>query len=143
MKILDSLNDEFSVDAMQPPASSEEIAKIKTFSEIEVPLEYLNIVQHATELEINIMGEMYIRIWGPTTCIEMNEAYSVQKYIPSSLAIGDNEGGKALIYLDGKAGFGIYLIGFGNLDPEDAVFVASSLNDLLINKTGVDVLLEL
>ncbi|MFD0590082.1 SMI1/KNR4 family protein [Paenibacillus sp. GCM10027627] len=143
MGLLGSLSNEFSVVSMQPPASVEDINRVKKISEIEVPPDYLDIVLEASEVEISVKNEMYIRIWGPITCIEMNEAYSIQKYIPSSLAIGDNEGGKALIYLSGKKGLGLYLVGFGDLDYADAVFVASSLKDLFISKTGVKLLLEL
>ena len=35
---------------------------------------------------------------GPKGCIEMNEAYDIQGFMLASLAIGDDEGGNALIY---------------------------------------------
>ena len=68
----------------------------------------------------------------------MNESYEIQDYIPNSLAVGDDEGGNALIYFEGAEGFGLYIVGFGDLDPEEAVKVASSLNDLLIQDTGIE-----
>ena len=86
---------------------------------------------------------MYIRIWGASDCIEMNEAYKVQNYLLHSLAIGDDEGGGALIYLQGKDGFGIYYNSFGNLDMEDAVKIAPSLTELLVNNVGVNILLDI
>lgn len=57
----------------------------------------------------------------------MNEAHDIQKYIPNSLAIGDDEGGMALLYIDGKEGFGLYTVGFGNLDIEETIKIAPSL----------------
>ncbi|MGP3781155.1 hypothetical protein ACTWKC_12095 [Bacillus sp. 4A_MP3] len=54
----------------------------------------------------------------------MNESYEIQDYIPNSLAVGDDEGGNALIYFEGAEGFGLYIVGFGDLDPEEAVKVA-------------------
>ena len=40
----------------------------------------------------------------------MNESYEIQDYIPNSLAVGDDEGGNALIYFEGAEGFGLYII---------------------------------
>ena len=78
---------------------------------------------------------------GPIDCIEMNEAHDIQKYIPNSLAIGDDEGGMALLYIDGKEGFGLYTVGFGNLDIEETIKIAPSLKVLLIDCVGVEELL--
>lgn len=66
----------------------------------------------------------------------MNSAYEIQKYIPDSLAIGDDEGGQALLYMNGIQGFGLYLCGFGDLDPETAMFVAPTLNSFLVEGNG-------
>lgn len=51
--------------------------------------------------------------------------------------------GGALIYLQGKDGFGIYYNSFGNLDMEDAVKIAPSLTELLVNNVGVNILLDI
>lgn len=53
------------------------------------------------------------------------------------------KGGGALIYLQGKDGFGIYYNSFGNLDMEDAVKIAPSLTELLVNNVGVKILLDI
>ncbi|WP_225365577.1 hypothetical protein [Serratia rubidaea] len=71
----------------------------------------------------------------------MNESYNFQKYIPHSLAIGDDEGGKALFYANGNNGFGLYIVGFGDLDINDAAFVSESLYKLLIDGEGVEKLI--
>lgn len=143
MRLLDNIGGQFRIDASQGPSSEREIELLLEFSSITVPNEYLDIIRLATEIEINVAKEAYIRIWGATGCTEMNEAYQIQKYIPNSLAIGDDEGGRALIYLNGSKGFGLYIIGFGNLDIEDAVFIAPTLKDLLINNIGIENLLNL
>ncbi len=90
--------------------------------------------------EINVKNEIYIRIWGPTDCIEMNEAHDIQKYIPNSLAIGDDEGGIAIIYR-WKRRIRIIYSGFGNLDIEETIKIAPSLKVLLIDCVGVGKLL--
>jgi hypothetical protein len=142
MSILDKVSNMFSVDVKQPPATEEEIVQLQNFSQIDVPIEYLELVREATEVEIKVKEEMYIRIWSPSGCIEMNEVYYVQKYLPKSLAIGDDEGGGALIYLEGNDGFGVYLCRFADLDINEAVKIAPSLKDLLINNIGIDIVMS-
>lgn len=73
----------------------------------------------------------------------MNEAYKVQKYLTNSLAIGDDEGGGALIYLHGKDGLGIHYLRFGDLDIEEAMKIAPSLAELLVNNIGANTLLDI
>ena len=69
---------------------------------LKVPYEFLEIIRERTEIEILVNKEKYIRIWGAVGCIEMNEAYHIQKYIPNSLAIGDDECGNVVLYANGK-----------------------------------------
>jgi len=143
MNILDNISSVYTIDARKSPSKEEEIKELQDFSTIDVPTDYIEIIQQASDIEFNINNQMYIRIWGALGCIEMNEAYEVQKYLPNSLAIGDDEGGGVLIYLQGKDGFGIYYNRFADLDIEEAVKVAPTLTELLINNVGVDILLEI
>lgn len=143
MNILDNISSVYTIDARKPPSKEEEIKELQDFSTIDIPTDYIEIIQQASDIEFNINNQMYIRIWGALGCIEMNEAYEVQKYLPNSLAIGDDEGGGVLIYLQGKDGFGIYYNRFADLDIEEAVKVAPTLTELLINNIGVDILLEI
>lgn len=85
-----------------------------------------------TEAEILVMGASYIRIWEAPGCMEMNDAYNIQKYIPNSLAIGDDEGGKVILYASDQNGYGLYQVGFSDLDINDAEFISPSLTELLI-----------
>ncbi|MFC9777497.1 MULTISPECIES: SMI1/KNR4 family protein [Paenibacillus] len=142
MNIFEEISDMFFVEVKDLPASEGDIISLQNFSTIKVPNDYEEMSKIATELEINVKNQMYIRIWSPLGCIEMNEAHRIQKYIPESLAIGDDEGGYVLIYMEGKEGFGLYMVGFGNIDVEDAVLVAPSLRDLLINNIGIDVVMS-
>ncbi|ELR64590.1 hypothetical protein C942_02403 [Photobacterium marinum] len=70
----------------------------------------------------------------------MNEEYMVQDYIPNSLAIGDDEGGSALIIMTGNKGYGLYKVGFGDLDVDDAEYISASLSELLIDGFGAQVI---
>jgi len=140
MYILKDLHSSLKIDANESSASLEDIAALKEFSSITVPTDYLNVIREMTEVEILINGDRYFRIWSPAGCIEMNEEYQVQSYIPESLAIGDDEGGGALILMTGKQGFGIYKVGFGDLCVEDAEFVSETLEGLLTKGLGIDVI---
>ena len=139
--ILDRLNASFSVSAKESPATKSGIERLKGFSGFEVPSDYLDLVRVATEVEFNIEGKAHMRIWGPDGCIEMNEAYSIQQFIPQSLAIGDDEGGRAILFMSGVQGFGLYLTGFGDLDPESARYISSSLERLLVDGEGKELLM--
>ena len=138
MSVLDQLNSKLRVDASEPSASESEIKSLISFSPRDLPTGYLEVVKVATEVEILVDGSKYIRIWSPPGCIEMNEEYEIQRYLPGSLAIGDDEGGKAIVAMDGPNGEGIYLADFGDLDPGSVKFIAPSLEKLLIDGIGID-----
>ncbi|WP_309383698.1 hypothetical protein [Cerasicoccus frondis] len=137
-RILSKLNPRCSLGQSEEPASVGSINDLKEYSSIIIPEEYLELVNDVTDVEIGVDGQFHIRIWGPLRIIEMIEAYDVYKYIPTSLAIGDNEGGQALIYMQGEKGFGIYKSGFGDLDAEDAVWISKDLTSLLVDGEGLD-----
>lgn len=143
MNILNNLNEIFRVDASNNASNEMEIAQLIDFSPINVPLEYLELIREKTEMEININDKMYIRLWGASGCIELNEAYLIQKYIPSSLAIGDNEGGDAILYAEGKNGFGIYTVAFNDLDIDEMIYISKSLVELLVYSKGVEKLIKI
>jgi hypothetical protein len=133
MDILNNLGSEFRIETSKPAATEDDINKLISFSSVSVPDDYLKLVEKMTELEILVGRNKYIRIWGPLGCIEMNQAYQIQKYIPNSLAIGDDEGGMALVLMTGKNGYGLYSVGFGDLDASDAEYIDSSLGSWLTN----------
>lgn len=143
MSIFNLLGDGFSIATKTPPASEYEIQELEKFSPIPIPSDYLAIVRQAAEMEIIVKNRKCIRIWSPTGSIELNSAYKVQEFIPKSLAIGDDEGGNALLYAYGNDGFGLYMVGFGDMVIEDAVKIAPSLSALLYNNVGLDTLLTM
>lgn len=139
MSLLNKLNSRFRIGASETAASESDLQELKQFSQIELPVDFVSIVREMTEVEILVDNDKYFRIWSPSGCIEMNEAYEIQNYIPNSLAIGDNEGGSALIVMTGNKGFGLYKVGFGDLDADDAEYISTSLEELLVNGVGAEV----
>ncbi|ELN2737002.1 SMI1/KNR4 family protein [Pluralibacter gergoviae] len=139
---INNLHPKMKLEVMNPGSTQEEVnSLISHFNTISIPSEYIDFIYKFSDAEILVNNESYIRIWGGKGCIEMNNSYNIQKYIPGALAIGDDEGGKVIFYAQGNDGYGLYLVGFGDLDINDAVFVAESLKDLLICGRGIDVLI--
>lgn len=139
MSILQKLSNKYKIDASKPASNDEEIKKLIEFSDINIPEDFLEVIRELTEIEINVDGEKYIRIWGAEGCIDMNDAYRIQDNIPNSLAIADDEGGNALIYTTGDQGFGLYVIAFNDLDIDELQYVSASLSELLKYNIGIDI----
>lgn len=139
MNILSNIAPKIRLATRQDPSTEGDIRELQAFSPIPVPDDYLQLVSEGTELEF-VCNECCFRIWGAKGCIEMNEAYEIQQNIPNSLAIGDNEGGSAIVYLPQVENPGLYRISFGCLDVEEAQFIAGSLSDLLMNGRNTQVL---
>lgn len=129
----------FEIATSDIKSSDIAIDELIQYSKIDVPLEFLEIIKERAELEILVNNEKYIRIWGANGCIEMNDAYHIQKYIPDSLAIGDDECSNAVLYANGNNGFGVYMVSFGDLGVDQMVYIADSLEAFLVNEEGIDI----
>ena len=139
VSILNELSGLFKVVTSNIKSSDVEIDELIQFSKIDVPEEFIQIIKEKTELEIQVDDKKYLRIWGANGCIEMNAAYSVQKYIPNSLAIGDDECCNVILYASGHEGFGVYMVSLSDLDVDEMVFIANSLEDFFVKGKGLDV----
>lgn len=138
MNILSNLHPSLKLAASQAPSTKEEIKALLEFSPIRVPSEYLQLIQQGSALEIGVnlgsKGYWFIRIYGASRAIEMNEIYEVQKEVKNVLAIGDNEGGDMLVVAPQASPPGIYLNPMACLsDMDQATFIASNLTELLVH----------
>jgi len=135
--MLNDIARSFQLLAKGPAAENAEIESLRQYFG-SVPAEYLEMVSEATEVELQHERGQYIRIWGPKGCVEMNEGYGIRNRIPDAFPIGDDGGGQVLFYADGNKGFGLYHVGYGNLERGDAKWIASSLREFLTNdvRTG-------
>lgn len=139
MSILNKMSKLFEIATSDKKSSDTEIDELIQYSKIDVPFEFLEIIKERTEIEILVNDEKYIRIWGASGCIEMNDAYHIQKYIPDSLAIGDDECSNAVLYANGNNGFGVYMVSFGDLGVDEMVYIADSLEAFFVNGDGIDI----
>jgi len=137
MNILSNLHPTLKLAASEAPSTKEEIKAFLEFSPIPVPTEYLQLIQHGSDLEIGVdlgsSGYWFIRIYGAADGIEMNKMYEVQKELKHVLAIGDNEGGHMLVLAPHANPPGIYRNPMSCLsDMNEATFIASNLTELLV-----------
>lgn len=139
MSVLDKISNSFTICTSAIKSSTNEIEELLQYSNINVPIEFLDIIREKTEIEICVNNKKYIRIWGAKGCIDMNDAYNIQKYIPNSLAIGDDECSNAILYTYGKKGFGLYMVAFNDLDTNELIYISHSLESFFINGEGVDI----
>ena len=137
MSILNKMSDKFEVVSSEFLSNDCEIEELIKCSWLEIPKEYLEILQEKNEIEILVNKEKYLRLWSVLGCIEMNDAYNIQKYIPESLAIGDDECCNVMIYANGNKGFGIYIVSLSDLDIDEMIYIADSLEDFLVNNEGI------
>lgn len=139
MNILSKMSKSFELVESDEKSSDAEINELIHYSKIDVPFEFIEIIKEKTELEILVNNEKYIRVWGAKGCIEMNSAHHIQKYIPDSLAIGDDECSNAVLYANSSNGFGIYMVSFGDLDVNEMVYIADSLEAFFVKEKGIDI----
>ena len=133
------LHDDWLVLASRPPVEDHEVCLLRS-SFPALPSDYLDFARMATEVELKGKGKKYLRIWSPQGCLEMDEAYGISQRMKGAIPIGDNGGGQVVFYQCGNRGDGIYRVGYGNLDADDAIFIASSLRSLLQDGEGIDTL---
>jgi hypothetical protein len=144
MNILDRLNSIFKVYCFKDGATKESIKKLIEFSPIEIPQDYLDLISKQQEIEMQVAGEYYLRLWDVDRCIDLNQAYNIQEDIPTSLAIGSDGGGSVLIYMNIDNNFGLYLAPLACLyEPaDDCEYIAPSLERFLVFAEGIDAYLR-
>lgn len=143
IKILNNLNENVNIKISDTASSESEIKQMLTKSPIKIPNEYPEIIRERSELEIDVCGNKILRIWSAAGCIELNEAYNIQKYLSQTWAIGDDEGGYTIIYAKGESDIGLYAVSFSDLDDNEKIFLAPSLYDFLVKGIGVNTFLEM
>lgn len=135
--MLNRLHSSFQILAQQPPATPDEIHALVAYFKA-VPRDFIELVRQATFVELAHQSQQYIRIWGPTDSIETYIAHDFRRWMPGAIPIGDDGGDKVLFYARGHHGYGLYHVGLGNLDLEDAVWTAATLDDLVTKATGIE-----
>nr|WP_240515100.1 hypothetical protein [Bacillus cereus] len=53
-----AINTRITLEAYESPTSEGAIQELQKFSSIDVPLDYLEVIQHCTNAEINVKNEL-------------------------------------------------------------------------------------
>ena len=131
-----SLHPRLKLLACQPPAGPLAVKALQeTFPQI--PADYFELVSQASELELVTDTGRDFRVYDPEGVSEMTGAYQIPSYIPGAVVVGDSYG-QALIYANGAFGFGVYRVGWGDLDIQNACWIAPTLRAFLFEGVGLD-----
>lgn len=141
MDFLDEIKAKYQIFVYGEISSIHSINHLKSFSPVAIPQEYFDIIANSEEIEF-ILDWKEVRIWSAESCLEMNQAYYIQKYIPEGIAIADDGCDNILLYANGKKGFGLYIVAFNNLDIDEMIYLAKSLRDFLIKGIGIDIFIK-
>jgi hypothetical protein len=137
--VLESLDPRFVLAASEPAASEQELDGLAAFFAgltRRLPNDLRALLARATEVELLVEDVGCIRFWSPASVLEQNAAHHFQKYMPTAVAVGDDEGGSIYVFMDGGEGPGLYRSSFTDADPAEAVFIADSITSLLVRGIG-------
>jgi hypothetical protein len=97
-----------------------------------LPRQYLAFLQESNGVELGVHDEGgdCLCLWSAAEVPELNAAYSIQRWLPDTFAIG-SDGGDDAILLDMSAApepecWPVIRVGFGALDREEFLVQASS-----------------
>lgn len=135
--MLDKIRKMYQVLDEYPRAESIELRMFEDYFK-RVPSDYRELVGEAKEIELLHPNGEYVCIWNPLRCIDTYEEYSFGRYMPGVIPIGSNGFGEVIFYATGNRGAGLYHVGYGNLDLQDAVWIAPSLREFLTEGEGIE-----
>ena len=122
------------------PASPEAIQAIESWLQRDLPSGYVALLleTNGAEWGIHDEGGDCLCIWPPDIVREYNEGYSVQRWLPGTVAIG-SDGGDDAILLDcsGSADpelWPVIRVGFGALDREEFELQGASFAEWASNE---------
>ena len=132
------INPRFVVERKGSGASEGALRTLESRFE-DVPADYVELAQWATDIVLLWDGEVYLYIWGPETVLERDETYEISALMPGAFPFGDDGGGRVFVHMNGSRGPGVYSCGFGVLLVDEGILVATSLSEMLTAGAGIDV----
>jgi len=116
-------------------ASQNELDELQRQLGYDLPDYYLLLLKQTNGAEwcVHDIEGNCLRLWKTQEIVKSNEDYQIQRYLPKSLAIGSDGGGRAII-LDCSVSekpndWPIFLNDFGDLDRDEFVPVATDFLD--------------
>ncbi|MDP8079715.1 SMI1/KNR4 family protein [Phocoenobacter skyensis] len=135
-----NLSQSYHIYSIKIDLSEQDILLLKNHCPIILPVDYIELLSENAEIEIGV-AEKYLRFWNAAGCIEMNEAYKIQHYLPKAWAIADDGGGGVLLYIKTDEELNLYFCRLEDLDMAEATKISTSISDLLFYDIGLKTLL--
>ena len=111
-----------------------------------LPKDYQDLMRENQSFEFGVdTGNTHsFVIWclnGRAGALEMNKALEVQEnFGRDSFAIGSDNGDRLILYVRENDEYGLYLVEDYDIDLDDAVFLAQTLTDLLVNGQNIELI---
>jgi hypothetical protein len=80
-----------------------------------MPDDYISLIREATEFELETSDGVYLRIWAPFDCLDVETGHSISKYLPGAIPIGDDGGDDIFFYWNGARDHGTSIDQCGRL----------------------------
>jgi hypothetical protein len=112
------------VIALKPPASADAIRSVSQRLPTELPEDYAALLTQSD----GVIANTFI-LYSCDELPERNETFEVGEYAPGYVAVGDDNGGRAIILRGGRGCSPVFLVGHGTMQPADMVRVAESLSE--------------
>jgi hypothetical protein len=141
--MIKDINNTFHIFSSENASEEDDIRRLRNYSPIPIPDEYIDLIREKADILIGIAENKSVLLWSARRCVEINQANNIQSYLPNSLAIADDGDGNALVYSDGRDGFGLYAVAFNDLDKDEMIFISKSLENLLVYAIGADTLMKI
>lgn len=111
-----------------------------------MPTDYKKLMSEHTRFEFLLSDTTTqgFTIWslsGNDGALEMNDALNIKATFGENVfAIGSDNGDRLIIYVNIGEEYSLFLIDDYDIDLDDAVFLAESLNDLLYNGNNIELI---
>ena len=120
-----------------PPASKDDLARLVTFTQIQLPNSYLTFLAASNGGEGDLaLKPGWISFWPANEVSRWNAEYQVARNVPGLIGFGSNGGGELLAF-DTRLGppYAIVMVPFVPMAIDDLRVVAPSF-DALLSKLG-------
>ncbi len=105
-----------------PPASAEAVAAADRLLPAAMPEEYAALLAQAA----GVIANRFV-LYSCHELPERNATFQVSEYAPGFVAIGDDNGGMAIVLQGGPGRSPVFVVGHGTMQRADMVQVAGSL----------------
>jgi hypothetical protein len=112
------------VITLNPPASAGAVAALRGRLPAELPGDYTALLARAD----GVVADRFV-LYSCEDLPERNETFEVGEYAPGYVAVGDDNGGSAIVMRGGPGLSPVFLVGHGTMQPADMVELAVTLSD--------------